>query len=301
MITDFSVLQARLGKVAPKTLVVSAAHDPHTLEAVFTAAESMPMNYILVGDRRKITGISAELGITVTKDQIYHTESDEESAYTAVKLIRDGRGDVLMKGILDTGTLMKAVLNKQTGVRSGSTMSHCAMLEIPAYHKLIAITDGGMLTYPSIEEKADIVRNAVRLFQNLGQPLPKIAAIAASESISDKMPETRDAAVLRQIIADGQNDCILEGPLSFDIAVSKDSAAIKGVESAVAGDIDILLVPNIATGNVLCKSLLYWAGAKMAGCVLGAKVPIVLVSRGATAEEKLLSILLCLSGASTAE
>ena len=292
---NFSDLRKNLISQAPKTLVVAAAHDLHTLEAVYAAARELPMKYILVGNREKILSISSGLGIAPEMGAIEDCGGDDECARKSVSLVRDGYGDVLMKGILDSGTLLKAVLDKDMGIRDSGVMSHIATLQVPAYHKLILVTDAGMITDPSLEQKADIVRNAVAFCRLLNLKKPKIAAISASESINKKFPETVDAAELQAMCTRGElGDCLLEGPLSFDIAISSESAKSKGFESVISGNSDILLVPNISVGNVLAKGLLFWGNAKMAGCVVGAKAPIVLVSRIASAEEKLLSIMICL-------
>jgi phosphate butyryltransferase len=172
-------------------------------------------------------------------------------------------------------------------------MSHVAFFEIPAYHKLLGATDGGMIPYPTLEQKVSIIKNAVGLFKTLGYEGPKIAVLAASETVNERMPETGDAKALKESCEKGElGDCFVEGPISLDLTLSKESAAIKGYTSPVTGEADILVVPNIACGNILGKSLVYMGHAKMAGCIVGAKVPIVLTSRGASAEEKHLSILL---------
>jgi len=276
-----------------RTLVVAAANDEHTLEAVFTASKEHNIKFILVGNREKIESLSLCFGETLSDDAIIDGADNTDCAIKAVELIRSGAGDALMKGILDTGTLLRAVLNKDSGVRGSGTLSHLSIVETPGYHKLIGITDGGMIPNPTFEQKADIVRNASEFFQRIGYKLPNIAALCASEFVSPKIQETVDAAELQEMCKKGElGKCLLEGPLSFDIAISKESASIKGFSSEISGETDILMVPNITVGNVLVKCLVYWAGAKMAGCVLGAKVPIVLASRGASAEEKLLSILI---------
>jgi len=277
----------------PRTLVVAAAHDSHTLEAVYTAAEELGIRYILVGDREKILSLSSELGFSPDPDTIVNSDDNVDCARKAVSLIGDGSGDALMKGLLETGTLLKTVLDKKSGIRGSGTLSHLAILETPSYHKLIGITDGGMIPSPTIEQKADIARNSAEYLRSIGYELPKIAALCASEVVSPKMQETVDAAELQAMCQRGElGKCLLEGPLSFDIAISKESASIKGYFTDVSGDADVLLVPSITVGNVLAKGLAYWAGSKLAGCIIGAKTPIVLTSRGATTEEKLLSIML---------
>jgi len=276
-----------------RTLVVAAAHDEHTLEAVFAAAKEFSMRYILVGNCERIISISADLGVTPGSETIVEANDDPACASIAVDLIRTGSGNALMKGIIDTGTLLKAVLNKESGIRGSGTLSHLALLESPGYHKLIGVTDGGMIPNPTLEQKIDIVRNAVGFFNNIGYTKPKVAALCASETVSPKIPETVEAAELQAMCREGGlGDCLLEGPISFDLAVSKESAEIKGFKSEISGETDILLVPNITVGNVFIKGQIYWASAKMAGCIVGADAPIVLVSRGASAEEKLLSILI---------
>jgi phosphotransacetylase len=292
----FDDLRKKLAAESPKTLVVAAAHDAHTLEAVSAAAKELPMKSILVGDREKILAILSDLGEAPDADAVVDCADGADCARLAVSLVREGRGDVLMKGMIETGTLLKAVLDKDAGIRDSGVMSHLAVLEVPHYHKLALITDGGILTNPTLEQKADIVRNAVAFCRNLGWDQPKVAALCAVEAVSKRMPETVEAAELQEMCLRGElGDCILEGPMSFDISTDPESARIKGYKSAISGDVDIFLVPNITVGNVLAKGLIHWGGAIMAGCVLGAKAPIVLVSRGASAQEKLLSIMLCLA------
>ena len=295
MFQSFNDLKASMATESPKVLVVASAHDKHTLEAVYEAVDTLPMKYILVGNRTKIMDLSAELGKSPNADDIIDVADDAQCAAKSVELIRDGKGDVLMKGLVDTGTLLKAIVHKESGIRGTGTMSHLAVLEVPRYNKLIGVTDGGMIPHPTLNQKSDIIRNAVGFYHKLGIEKPMVAVLAAAETVNEKMPETVDAAQLQSMCLRNElGDCIVEGPLSFDISVSEESAAIKKHPSKTTGKVDLMLVPSIATGNILCKGLLYWAGAKMAGCILGSKAPIVLVSRGATAEEKLLSILLCL-------
>jgi phosphate butyryltransferase len=289
----FSDLTAKVKNSTKKTAVVAAAHDEHALEAVLMASRDGFIDYLLVGDKKKIAGIASGLKFDIPDNVIIDAASETEAAEKAVALIREGKGDFLMKGKLETATLMRAVINKETGIRRESVMSHVAFFELPVYSKLLGVTDGGMIPYPTLEQKIIIVKNAVGLFKVLGYERPKIAILAASETINERMPETGDAQALKALGAKGElGDCFVEGPISLDLTLSKESAAIKGYESPVTGDVDILVVPNIACGNILGKSLVYTGNAKMAGCIVGAKVPIVLTSRGSSAEEKHLSILL---------
>jgi len=294
MIKSFEELRSNM-KTTPKTLVVAAANDEHTLEAVYTAARELPMQLVLIGDREKIISISSKLEIEPDQDNIIDCKDNTECAHRAVALVKNGDGDVLMKGSLDTRTLLKAVVNREYGVRSSGIMSHLAILEVPSYHKLIGITDGGMVPNPTLGQKANIVRNAVVFFEHMGYERPMVAALCAAEAYKTKIPETVDAADLQTMSEKGElGNCVLEGPLSFDIAISRESATLKGFSSEISGNTDILLVPNITSGNIMAKGIIYMAGAKMAGCVLGAQVPIVVTSRGATAEEKFNSILMSL-------
>lgn len=273
-------------------MAVAAAHDFHTLEAVFAAQNQNVILPLLVGDREKILGIAAALGHAVAPECIFDAP-DDAAAAAAVALVREGRAGFLMKGRLETATLLRAALSEDAGIRTGRTMSHVAILQIPAYHKLVAVTDGGMIPHPTLEQKKQIAANAIEVFHALGYPRPQVAVLAASETVNQRQPETADAAALAEMALTGQLPaCKLAGPISFDLAFSAESAAAKGYSNSLTGNADILVVPEITCGNVLTKSLLYLAGAKMAGCVVGASVPIVLASRGASAEEKHLSILL---------
>ena len=292
MFKSFKELSNKM-KSGSRTLIVSAAHDVSTLEAVFAAESELNIKYILVGNREMILSLSSSLGKSLNDDAVVDGTDDTDCAHLSVELIRKGMGNALMKGTLDTGTLMKAVLDRESGIRGSGTLSHLAIIETPGYHKLIGVTDGGMIAHPTLLQKADIARNAAAFFQSIGYERPKIAALCALESVNPKIRETVEAAELQEMCRNGEiENCLMEGPLSFDIAVSRESASIKGFSSEISGDTDILLVPDITVGNVMVKALIYWAGAKMAGCILGANVPIVLTSRGASAEEKLLSIML---------
>ena len=293
---NFEELQHKLLKHENKTIVIAAAHDRHTLEALFDAMEVIPLEYILVGDEKKIHEIATELGKELSKDRVFNTLSDEESALKAVEYIREGMGDVLMKGMLKTSTLLRAVANSETGIGKGTVMSHIAVIESPNYHKLLFITDGGMCPHPDLIQKEEITRNAVNFLHGLGYSKPYVAVLCAAETVNDKIPETVHAKQLEELSKEGEfGSCIIEGPLSFDIAISRESAVIKGVESAISGNVDIFICDSITTGNVLSKGLTYLGRARMAGCVVGARVPIVLVSRGASTEEKRLSIMISLA------
>lgn len=294
VIAGFSELKSRLHSQPPKAAVVAAAHDGHTLQAVFAARRDGLIRPILVGRREEILAIAHTQGEELDPDQVIDAPDDAACAARSVALIRSGEGAVLIKGMLQTGTLLKAVVNKEAGIRTGTVMSHVAILDVPSYHKLLYITDGGMVVAPDLEQKRHILRNAVDFCRFLGYDSPKAAALCAVETVTPSMPETSDAAALKAEAARGDfGPCVAEGPISLDLATDREAARIKGYSSPVAGDADILLAPSIAAGNLLGKSLYGLAGGKMAGVVLGAKVPVTVNSRGATAEEKYWSILIC--------
>ena len=294
MISTFEQLHQLLGSGKTKTVAVACAHDSHTLEAILKAREEGLVKCLLVGHKDEIFRIVADLGSTLNEDEVLAAETDEEAAALAVCLVREGKADFLQKGLMQTATILKAVVNKETGLHTGSVISHSALLEIPGYHKLVCVTDGGMIPYPDLECKKSIIRNNVDMFHRLGYDRPMVSALCAAENISPKIPETVDAAALKESCAAGElGACYVEGPISFDLAMNKESARIKGYTSPVSGETDVLLVPNITAGNIMCKGLMEFAGAKMAGCVIGAKCPIALNSRSASFEEKYYSILVC--------
>ncbi|MCD7981254.1 MAG: bifunctional enoyl-CoA hydratase/phosphate acetyltransferase [Clostridiales bacterium] len=277
----------------PKRVVVAAAGDAHTLEAIKEAVDEGIVKPVLVGDRAKITEIADEIGLAVAQEDIYDEPDAVAAAQKSVALIHEGKGDFIMKGKLETSQILKPVVNKETGLGTGRVMSHFVFDELPYYHKLLVTTDGGMMTYPTLEQKKDIIVNTVETLRALGYENPKIACVAAVEKVNPKMPETVEADALKQMNANGElTGCIVEGPISLDIALSREIAELKGFDSPVAGDADVVLVPNIQVGNILGKSITVIARGNMAGFIVGAKVPIVLTSRGSSAKEKYLSLVL---------
>lgn len=294
---NFSDLIARVqNNDSKKRVAVAAAHDGHTLEAVFQAVKDNLVEPVLIGNKKEIENILRDLNVEFDPDCIISAEDDKEAAEKTVELINAGRADFIMKGKLQTADLLKAVVDKEKGLRTGKVMSHVAIMEVPAYHKLIAITDGGMMMYPNTEEKKQILENAVDVFLAMGYDCPKVAVLAAVETVNPKMPEAVDGDLLKKMNLAGEiKDCLVEGPISVDLTFSRESAEIKGYASPVTGEADILLVPNITTGNIMSKALIEMADATMAGMIVGAKVPIVLTSRGATSQEKYLSLVLSAS------
>ena len=294
MLKDFKAME-ELVKANPvkKRIVLACAHDEHSLDAVHEAFKEGIVTPVFIGKEDEIRKIMADENLDFGgAETIYDVRDDVECAKKAVSLIRDGEGDFLMKGKMQTADLLKQVVNKETGLQVGKIMSHVGIFSIPNYEKLIVLTDGGMLLTPDLEKKAKIINNAVETLHNVGYDNPKVAVLCAAEKLNEKAPESVDAAALKEMNEKGEiTGCTVEGPISYDIALSKEIADFKGFSSPVAGDADILVVPNMAAGNILGKSWTITAGGTMAGIIVGAKVPVVLVSRGATAEEKFYSIV----------
>lgn len=293
VISDFQELKGRLRGLPPCPAVVAAAHDEHTLQAVFAAQADGLIRPVLVGEAEEIRAIARRLGRSLDPGQVVPAHGEADCAQRAVALIREGAGGMLIKGMLQTGSLLKAVVRKDTGIRASQVMSHVAILDVPRYPKLLFDTDGGMCIAPDLEQKRHILKNALDFCRFLGYDRPKAAVLCAVETVNPRMPETLDAAALK---AEGERGdfgpCLVEGPISLDLATDREAAALKGYHSPVAGEADIFLVPNITAGNLLGKSLYGLAGGDMAGLVLGASVPITINSRGATPAEKYDSILI---------
>jgi phosphate butyryltransferase len=276
-----------------KIVAVVGADDPHTLEAVCKAQRDNIVEPVLLGDRASIVEALKMIGEDPDAMEILDVPNVAEAAFSAVHLVRQGKAEIIMKGRIQTAELLHAVVAKETGLQTQKLMSLVAFHEIPGYHKLLCITDGGMVMYPSLDEKKRILQNAVDVCHSMGIMEPKVAVLAAVEITNPKMPESVDAAALKQMNLQGEiAGCIVEGPISYDLAMSMESAKIKEYSSPVSGDPDILLVPNITVGNVLAKALVVSAGAKMAGFIVGAKAPVVLTSRGSSSEDKYLSLVL---------
>lgn len=286
-------------------MAVAAAADPHSLEAALEARRAGIAEPLLVGDRGAILSLLEGLGESVPDEDIIDASDPVQAAARAVALVREGRASFLLKGGLDTSVLLKAVVDREHGLSRGRLMSHFTIFQIPGYHKLLAPVDGGMVTYPTLEQKKQIIENTVEMFHALGYDRPKVGVLACVEKINPKMPETVEADALKQMNLRGEiGGCIVEGPISYDCAVSKEIADYKGFESPCAGDCDILLAPNIHAGNIMGKMLTVTCGAKMAGFIVGAACPIAMTSRGSSAEEKFDSIVLaavCAAGMKTAE
>jgi phosphate butyryltransferase len=284
------------------TVAVAAAEDEEVLEAVVEAVKNKLSRFLLFGNQEKIEQILSEKGGYEAGSEalvVVNVSSKEEAAVTAVRAVHSGEADVLMKGNIPTSTILKAVLNKEYGLRSGNILSHVAVFEVPGYDRLIIVTDAAMNISPELQEKIQILTNAVKVANSIGISVPKVAPIAAVEVVNPSMQSTLDAAVLTQMNHRGQiPNCIVDGPLALDNAISISAAAHKGIASEVAGQADILLVPTIEVGNALYKSLVYFAKAEVGAVIAGARAPIVLTSRADSAKSKLYSLALAVCSAS---
>jgi phosphate butyryltransferase len=283
-----------------KTVAVAVAEDHEVIEAVAKAIKLQLAQFRLYGNQEKIMGMLQEHGLQTSEHvEVIAAMSSAEAAELSVKAVRNGEADVLMKGNIPTANILKAVLNKEWGLRKGSVLSHVAAFEVPNYDRLIFVTDAAMNIAPDVTQKAAIIQNTVEVARAIGIDLPKVAPIAAVEVVNPAMQATIDAAMLTQMNRRGQiKDCIVDGPLALDNAVSQIAAEHKGIVSDVAGKADILLVPTIEAGNVLYKSLVYFADAKVGAMIAGAKAPIVLTSRADSAETKVYSLALAVATAS---
>jgi len=294
MLTELSQLRDLIDRShKPKKLVLAASEDAHSLNAVFNAASEKIIRPILVGDRDKTFGMAEILNLDISKFDFVEASSPVEAVTVSVKMVHDRKADVLMKGKVGTSDMLRCVLNKDYGLRTGNLLSHFAYFEVDTYHKLIAVTDVAMNIAPTLTEKIQILNNSVKVLNNLGIPKPKVAVLGAVEKVNTEMDATLDAALLSKMNQRDQIlNCIVDGPLAFDNAVSVESAKHKEIKSDVAGDTDLLLMPDIEVGNVLYKSLVFFAKAKVASMIVGASAPIVLTSRSDSEQAKFDSILL---------
>lgn len=286
----YEALLQRCAGLKPVPTAVAHPCEKTALEGAVEAGQKGLITPILVGPAAKIEATAKSAGIELRDIQIVDAPHSHASAAKAVELVRDGRAELLMKGSLHTDELLSAVVSKETGLRTERRISHAFIMDVPTYHKLLIVTDAAINISPGLEDKADICQNAIDLADSLGLKNAKVAILAAVETVTSKMPATIDAAALCKMADRGQiKGGILDGPLAFDNAISKEAAETKGIQSAVAGDPDILLVPDLESGNMLAKQLTFLAGADSAGLVLGARVPIILTSRADSVRSRIAS------------
>jgi phosphate butyryltransferase len=276
-----------------RRIVVAAAADIHVLEAIKRACELKIVEPYLIGESEKIIALSASIGLKNEDFQIIDEPDQSKACIKAVALIKEGKAEILMKGMVPTSVLLKAVLNKEFGLRKRETLSHFALFQTSYYHKLIGISDAAMNISPSVDEKVSIIENAVEVMNNLGILIPKVAILAPVEYVNDKISSTTDAAAITGFFQEKKNNnCIVFGPLALDNAISKEAAYQKGITSVVAGDADILIAPDLNSGNILYKSLIFLSDGVVAAIITGATAPIVLTSRADSEMNKLYSIAL---------
>ena len=293
MVKNFNELYELALKKGPKKIAVAVAQDEDVLEAIKAGCDKGLIEPILVGDKLAIEEIAKKINFNLENIEIIDEKDITQATRMATEYVSSGKASVLMKGLVDTSIIMKAVLDHDIGLRTDSIISHVAVFEVPTYHKIFIVTDAAMIIAPSLEQKKQIAENAIALAHSLDIQMPKVAVIAAKEKVSPKMEATVHAKELHEMNTRGEiKGAIVDGPFALDNAVSKDSAKIKGIDSQVAGDADILLMPDIEAGNVLYKALSFLANAKSAGLIVGTKNPIVLTSRADSAEAKLNSIVL---------
>lgn len=296
MLATFDEVVARAKQRPSAKVAIAAAQDRDVLEAVQMAREIGMGEFVLVGDEELIASMASQTGLRLSDLEVLHEPDPRIAALRAVELVSSGQAGILMKGLIPTADFLRAVLNKQVGLRTGRLLSHVAVFKSPRYDRLIYMTDGAMVVAPTLQDKVQIIQNAIGVAHKLENEMPKVACIAAVEVVNPDMPETVDAAALAKMSDRGQiSGCIVDGPLGLDNAVCRESAEHKGVGGPVAGRADILLAPNIVAGNVIYKTLVYFGQVETAAVVTGARAPIVLTSRSDSPEARLNSLALAIA------
>ena len=295
MSKSFDDILSKLKTTGKKKLAVAYAQDEHVLEAVELAHQKGIVDAVLVGDAEKIAEIAKSLNMNLDEYEVIDVKDMQEAAICAVKLVHDGKADIYMKGSLDSKTFLKSVLNKEVGLRTGQTLSHVCVFEIPGIDRLLFLTDVAFLPYPTLEDKKQIIEYTVNVARACGVDMPKVAPLAAVEVVNPKMPVTVEAEELTKACEAGEiKNCIVDGPLSMDLAIDPEAAKFKpGAESRkIVGDADILLFPDIHAGNLTYKTIVRLATVKNGNILLGTKAPVILTSRSDSVDVKLNSIAL---------
>ena len=293
MSKNFDDLLSKLKVTTTKKVAVAVAQDEPVLEAVKAAKERGIADAILVGDTEKIKAIAHGIDMDLNDFEILHEEDVNKAALLAVQLVSSGSADMVMKGLVDTATFLRSVLNKEVGLRTGKLMSHVAVFEIEGIDRLILLTDAAFTTYPDLKAKTQIINNSVMVAKACGIDMPKVAPVCAVEVVNPDMPATVDAALLSKMSDRGQiKGCIVDGPLALDNALSEEAAHHKGITGPVAGKADILLLPNIDVANVMYKTLTYTSKTKNGGILVGTSAPVILTSRAYSFQTKVNSIAL---------
>ncbi|MCC5911853.1 MAG: phosphate butyryltransferase [Clostridiaceae bacterium] len=293
MIRNFDEVMKIARERGPKIVSVACAQDTEVLLALNEAKKAGIAEAILVGDKEKITSIATEKNIDLAQFEIVDIKDITEASRKAVELVSTGKAHMVMKGLVDTSIILKAVLDGEIGLKTGNVLSHVALFDVKGYDRMFLVTDAAMNIAPDLETKKQIIQNAVQVGHALDIEEPKVAVVCAKEKANPKMPDTMDAVALEEMNQKGEiTNCLIGGPFALDNAVSIEAAKLKGIDHPVAGFADVLMAPDIEAGNVLYKSMVFFANAKNAGIIVGAKAPIVLTSRADSEEAKLYSIAL---------
>ena len=292
-IKGFDDLLEEAAELGPKGIAIAAAENEEILLAAQAAEQRGLAESVLIGDRVVIRQLAEEGGVDISRMMVVHEPDPRVAARKAMELVRMGHADIAMKGGVETGMFLRAALDRETGLRTGRLLSHVGVFEIPGFDRLLFVTDAGVVVAPTMEQKVQIVQNAIFVAHSLGIEKPRVAVLAATEMVNPRIPTTLDAANLSKMADRGQiRGGLVDGPLALDNAISPESVAIKGIRSDVAGYADILVTPDVEAGNMLAKAITYFAKGKMAGIVVGAKAPLVVASRSDPHETKLVSMAL---------
>lgn len=291
MTPEFKTLLESMRPASPRRVVLACATDPNALSSVCVAHKMGFVDAVLCGDETEIKNIASKHNLDISDFEIVHCNDELSAANTAVKLVRDGRADILMKGLIHTADILRSVLNRDTGIRGDGILSHVSVLYSPSRNRRLFLTDIAMVMYPDLAKKTELINNAVSFARHMGVDRPRVAPLCAVETLNPKMPATVDADALRQMNERGEiANCIISGPISFDIAVSKSAAAAKGYTGSIHGDADILLFDNIEAGNNTIKSMVQFGDWIFGGVIVGARTPIIINSRSDSDISKLFSI-----------
>ncbi|MCI6121759.1 MAG: phosphate butyryltransferase [Lachnospiraceae bacterium] len=299
MIRSFKELIEKVQNGEPQTLSVAVAQDADVLLSVWNAYQNrIIQGAYLVGNEKEIREIAKEQGIDLSKFEIVNEEEKPEACAIAIKLVREGKASLPMKGFVDTSVALKALLNKEYGLRTGNLICHVGLMEVAGFDRMFLLSDSAMTIAPTLEQKVDLIKACTQIAHAMGNDNPKVAVLCAVEKVNPKMPATLDAAELTRMNEEGEiTGCMVKGPLAMDNAVSVEAARHKGIDHPVAGNADILITPDIEAGNILNKSMEYFAKCEKAGCIMGAAKPMVLTSRASSDTSKMNSIALAVLAA----
>jgi phosphate butyryltransferase len=290
-IDSFDEMVAAARRVGPVPMAVAAAHDPEVIRAIGQAQKEGMVEATLVGDWPAMEAYAAQTGVDLGQATVIHQPDSQQAARQVVALARDGQTGVVVKGQIKTSELLSAALNRHIGIRGRGLLTHVGIFELPGMDRLIYLSDSGVVVYPDVYQKLDIINNVVSVAHLFGVAEPRVAILAASETVHPKIPASIDALALAKMAEQGWVEgAIVDGPLGLELAISPKAASLEESDSPIAGLADVLIVPNVEAGNIVAKGLLYFAHARMAGLVVGARVPIIISSRADSAETRYLSL-----------